>query len=182
MWALLLPLLRKFWPHLLAVGAIIAVGLWLRHAGYESGYAASEAKWHPLFEAAERELAAANARTETKEAASKVLSEQIEKQHAETMASLNLRASAADRRIRDLSVRLAAAHSRSCPLPAVPGTTSVPDAAAEVERRAEEAGGRISSVGAACESDAATLAELQRWVTEQRAIFTDNMRPATSDR
>jgi len=169
-----LSLLSRFGPYLVALAALSGAAWWLHHQGYESGYAASEAKWQPRFDAAERAKAVADEMARRKEAYSTALSQKVEAEHEKAVASLNLRAADADKRLRALSLRLATASARRCEVPPIPGAALQPDAAAEVIRRAEDAGGRISSVGAACESDAATLAALQRWVTEQRAIINGN--------
>lgn len=167
-----LAVLKRFWLPLVAAGAVIGAGWYLHHRGYESGYAASEKRWQAAFAKAAAERDAANAKALRQETESTLLSDQIGKQHAEQMASLNLRAADADKRIRALSVRLAAASSCRVEVPAVSGTSAEPDDATEGVRRAAEAGGRIAAVGTDCEADAARLAALQRWITEQRAIFS----------
>ena len=166
-----LDLLRRFWPYLAGVALILGVGGYLHHTGYESGYAASEAKWQPLFAAAERELAAANARTEKTEADSKALSSESQRRIDETSKALHARADDYDNRLRSLSVRLAAARASCQSVPAVPNSPASPDGATESEQRAAEIGSRVAGIGADCESDSARLAEWQRWYTEQQAVM-----------
>lgn len=167
----MLPLLLRFWPYLAGIALIIGAYGWAHHAGYESGYAASEAKWQPAFAKAERERDAANARTRTMEESSTHITQSIEAEHADKISSLNLRVADADQRIRALGMRLAAASAHRCDVPEVSGATAVPDATTESVQRASEAGGRIARVGADCEADALSLTDLQRWVTEQHGIF-----------
>ena len=168
MWA---GLLLRFWPYLAGAALIIGAGWYLHHAGFESGYAASEAKWRPLFAAAERARDAANEKARRKEEDSSALSAQTEKQHAETLVSLQSRAADADKRLRALSVRLATASSCRVSMPETSGTSSVPDAAAPSAERAERAGASISDTGRRCEIDASTLAEWQRFYTELRSTI-----------
>jgi hypothetical protein len=161
----------RIWLYLGAAAAIIGGGLYVHHAIYESGYAASEAHWKPLFAAAVRERDAANRHAASVEAASKDLSDQSEKRHVETVASLNLRAVATDQRIRALSVRLAAARSRHCEMPEAPGTAAVPDDTAASAARADGAGASIGDTGRRCELDAASKLEWQRFYTEVRSTI-----------
>jgi len=160
----------RFWPYLAAVVLLIGAWAWAHHTGYESGYAASEAKWQPKFEGAERERDAANARAQKKEADSIALSDQIERTHAETIASLTSRAADAEQRtaglVRQLSVR-----ARSCAVPPTGSASTVPDAASASDRVADRASKDLVELARRCESDGRTLAQLQRWVTEQRAII-----------
>lgn len=170
MWA---GLLLRFWPYLAGAALLIGGGLWLHHRGYESGYAASEGKWRPLFSAAEKARDAANEMARRKEEDSKALSEQIERQYGETMASLNLRAADADQRLRALSVRLATARSGCSQVPAAAGTPAVPDGAPTGSERAERAGASIAGTGKRCELDAAKVIALQRYVIGLRSIQMD---------
>lgn len=171
-------LLLRFWPHLLIAGAIIGAGLYLRHSGYESGFAASEAKWQARFSAAERERDAANARADRAEALSTQASEESQRRIDETQKTLLARAADYDDRLRSLSVRYAAARSRCQSVPSIPAGTASPDAAAESEQRASAFGGSLASIGADCEADASTVTEWQRYFTEQRAISEAARPPA----
>jgi hypothetical protein len=165
-----LTLLKRFWLPLTVATLLIGAAMLLRHQGYESGFAASEVKWRPRFETAERELAAANARTEKTEADSKALSAESQRRIDETLQTLHVRATDYDSRLRALSMRVAARASCQS-LPAVPGGLAATDAATESEQRAAQAGSRIAGIGADCESDAARLSEWQRWYTEQQAVM-----------
>jgi len=165
-----LSLLSRFWPYLAGAALIIGAALYLHHRGYESGYAASEALWQPRFAQAERARDMANEKARRKEEDSTALSAQTEKQHAETLVSLQARASDADKRLRALSVRLAAASTRRCAMPETAGTPAVTDAATASAERAERAGASISDTGRRCELDAATLTEWQRFYSGVRSI------------
>lgn len=165
-----LTLLRRFWPHLLAAGAVIAAGAYLHHSGYESGYAAREAYWKPLFDAAVDAKAKADARADALEAASNALSAQSEKSYAEKMASLTSRAADSDVRIRGL-MRELAARSRCREVSSVPAAPAIPDAASASDAGADRAGESIAGVGKRCEADAAALAELQNWVRGQASLL-----------
>jgi hypothetical protein len=165
----ILALLARFWKPLACLALVIGAWALAHHQGYESGYAASEAKWQPAFAAAERARDAANAVARQKEASSTALSQQAEVDHEKAVASLTLRAHDADERIRDLVRQLAASASRGR-VPTLSGPATVITGPAESDQRASEAGGSIARTGADCEADAITLAGLQRWVTEQRAI------------
>jgi hypothetical protein len=167
MWALLL----RFWKPLAAVALVIGAALILHHRGYESGYAAAEARWQGRFAAAERAREAADEKAHRKEADSSLLTQKVDAEHEKAVASLTSRAIAADQRIRDLSVRLAAASARRGEVCPAPGASGKPDSATASVERAQRAGASISDVGRRCELDALSLAALQRWVTEQRAII-----------
>ena len=164
-----LGLLKRFWPYLaFALAAMLILGGFYR-SGYKAGESASAAFWQPRFDAADKARIAADARTESLATASTALTQRREAEHAETLQSLNDRAAASDVRVRGLMRQLATA-SR-CEVPAVPGTTTLPDDSAEVQQRADTLGSRIVGIGRDCEADAATLAELQRWISDQRAIL-----------
>src|SRR6185295_18175217 len=122
-----LGILSRAWPYLAGAIALIGLAIYLNQTGYRSGYAASEAHWQPLFEAAARERDEANARASVLEARSTALSAESEKQHAESMAALQARASDAERTNRNL-VRQFAARSRCGAVPEASGTPTVPDA------------------------------------------------------
>lgn len=169
----LLAFLRVNWKPF-ALLAIAALAWWLLHRFGEERYAAGEAArdryWHPLFLAAEKAAAEANAHTAAIESAQTAATANAEARHAETVAALNARAADADQRIHALSVRLAAQSGRRCEVPAVPGTAPERDAIAAERERADRFAERIGDIGRRCESDAATLAELQSWVREQSAL------------
>ena len=166
-----LGLLSRFWPYLLGVAAILSAALWLHHRGYESGFAASEEKWQPLFAKAERELAAANARTEMKEAESNRAVAESQRRIDETQKDLHDRSVDYDSRLRALSLRYTAAAARRCDVPQAPGTPGSPDTASRINERAERAGAGFADIGGRAERDAARLAECVRVYTEQRAII-----------
>jgi len=166
-------LLARFWPYLAGAALILCAGLYLHHRGYESGFAASEGKWQPRFAKAERELDAANARTRMTEAESNLASAESQRRIDETQKLLDVRTADYDGRLRSLSVRLSAASANRCEVPAVPGSSAEAAGASESDQRAAEVGSRIAGIGADCESDAARLAEWQRWYTEQRTIFSE---------
>jgi len=164
--------LYRFWPlYVAAALALTGAGLYVHHSIYESGYAASEAKWQPLFAKAERELAAANARTKAKETESTLAVAESQRRIDETNEALRVRSADYDSRLRSISMRYAAARASCQQVPAVPGGPSEASGTTESEQRAAEIGSAIARVGADCESDAARLAEWQRWYTEQRVIF-----------
>jgi hypothetical protein len=155
------------------LGAVVVIGSdwYFHHAGFNSGYAASEAQWQPRFAEAERARDAANAKARQQETESAALTQKTEADHEKAIASLNLRAADAEQRIRALGVRLAAASTRRCEVPAISGAAAVPDAAPASAERAERAAASIGDTGRRCEADAVTLAALQRWLSEQRAIL-----------
>lgn len=163
-------LLARFWPHLLAAAAIIGAGVYLHHRGYESGFAASEAKWQPLFAAAEKARDAANEKARRKEEDSIQLARMAEDEYEKSVASLTLRAADADKRIRALSVRVAASACRVEVSPTA-GTAAVPDAAAASLARADGAGASISDTGRRCELDSAALAGWQRFYLSLRSTI-----------
>lgn len=162
MWLILL---RRFWPYL-AIGAVLAFIGWRI---YSAGEAAADARWQPRFEAAERAKAAADARAEAKEQLAKRLSVESDRRYADTIFRLNERAADAQHDIRQL-VRLIASTSRQ-QVPTNPGTTGSPDAAAPIDSSTDSIGDSIAGVGRDCEADSAQLAELQRWVIDQRAAL-----------
>lgn len=164
-------LLSRVWPYLAGAALLIGAGLYLRHTGYESGYAASEAKWQTLFAAAEKARDAANEKARRKEEDSTRISQTAEAEHAKTVASLTLRAADADKRIRALGLRIAAASACRVEVSTAPGSAAQPDGATESEQRASEAGGRVAAAGADCELDAAAKVEWQRFYTEVRSTI-----------
>jgi hypothetical protein len=166
-----LALLKRFWLPLTVAVALIGGVAYFGHTRYESGYAASEAKWQPAFDAAERELAAANDRTRMKESQSTRSAEDSQRRIDETRKTLLARTADYDSRLRALSMRLAAATASSRDVPTPSRGAASPDAATESSQRAAEVGSRIGGIGADCESDAARLAEWQRFYTEQRDIL-----------
>lgn len=168
-----LSLLVRFWKPLAGAALILSAGWYLHHAGYESGYAASERKWQQLFAKAASERDAANARTEKAEALSKQAVADSQRRIDETLQTLHVRAADYDSRLRSLSMRYAAASAHCSALPSAPGATSSPDATTGSVERAERAGASIAATGERCERDAARLAELQRTYTEQRTIVSE---------
>ena len=165
-----LDLLRRFWKPLAGAALLIGSGWYLHHAGYESGHAASEAHWQPLFAQAERARDAANLAAHQKEADSTRLSQTAEAEHAKTVASLNLRAADAERSNLSL-VRQLAARSRCSAVREASGPAAVPDAAPASDERLAGAADRFTDLARRCESDARQLAELQGWVTGQLGIL-----------
>jgi len=164
--------LYRFWPlYVAAALALTGAGLYVHHSIYESGYAASEAKWQPLFAKAERELAAANARTKAKETESTLAVAESQRRIDETQKILDARLAGADKRYRALSLRYTAAATRRCDLPKAPGASPGPDATPGSIERAERAAEGFRDTGGRCERDAARLAEIQRVYTEQRGII-----------
>jgi hypothetical protein len=161
--------LLRFWPYLLGGVLVVGAAVWINRLGYESGYNASEAHWKPAFDAARTALVEANARTQQMETASRALTQKAEAEHAQTLASLQVRAADADVRIRGL-MRDIAKRSGCRSVPAVPEPAAVADGASAGAERAERAGAGVADVGRRCEADAATLTALQRWVREQQAI------------
>lgn len=161
--------LLRFWPYLLGGVAVVIGLLWFGQVRYESGYNASEAKWLPKLDVANKALLEANERTRQQEAASRALTQKAEAEHAQTLASLQVRYTDADVRIRGL-VRQLSQHSRCSSVPPVPGTPAVPDGASGSSERAERAGASISDVGRRCERDAAKVMLLQQLLREQQAI------------
>lgn len=166
----LLALLARFWKPLAGAALILAAVLYTHHAGYKSGHAASEAHWQQLFADAEKARDAANEKARRKEEDSKAISDRSEKLHAETIASLNLRAADVQRDNRNL-VRELAARSRCGAVREASGPAPVPDAAAASDERFTGAADRFTDLARRCEADARTLAELQGWVTDQLVIL-----------
>lgn len=166
---LLLIALRKLWPYLLGAAAILGATWWVYHHGYESGYAASEAKWQARFDAAEHALTAANEKARQTEQSSRALTDQIEKQHAETIASLNLRAADAERRYASL-LRKYSAGSGSDAVRQDGGAPGNTDAAGPSSELIDRTGRDLAALARRCESDAAALTDLQEWIRGQRAI------------
>lgn len=163
--------LYRFWPLYLAGAiAITGVGLWAHHSIYESGRADEKAVWKLKFDAAARELVAANARTKAKEMESSRAVAESQRRIDETQKTLDIRSADYDQRLRALSVRYTAA-ARRCDLPKAPGTSPVPDAATASVERAERAGASFADIGKRAEWDSARLAQCVRIYTEQRAII-----------
>jgi len=167
-----LGILSRAWPYLAGAIALIGLAIYLNQTGYRSGYAASEAHWQPLFEAAARERDEANARASVLEARSTALSAESEKQHAESMAALQARASDAERTNRTL-VRKFAARSRCGAVPEASGTPTVPDAGSASDERLAGTADRLTDVARRCESDSAQLSLLQNWIRSQQALFAE---------
>lgn len=161
--------LLRVWPHLLIGAAILAAGVYINRLGYESGYNASESKWRPAFDAANKALGEANERTRQKDIASRELSQKAEVEHAQTLQALQVRAADADRRVSQL-MRNHAKRASSCELPAVPGTTPIADEASQFLERSERFGADLVALARRCEEDAAALTSLQDWVREQQAL------------
>jgi len=162
--------LLRFWPYLAGAALVIGASWFLHHRGFESGYAASEAKWQPLFAAAEKARDAANEKARHKEEDSIQLSRMAEAEHEKSVASLTLRAADADKRIRALGVRLAAASACRVEVSSAPGSSAEPDAASAGIARADRAGASISDTGRRCELDASALAAWQQFYIQLRSI------------
>lgn len=165
-----LSLLARFWKPLAGAALLIGASLYLHHAGYESGYAASEAQWQPRFAEAARARDAANTVARRKEADSTALSVQSEKQHDETIASLNLRAADAEHRYASL-LRQHSAGPRSGAVPQDCSAAGDADATRASSELIDRTSKDFGSLARRCESDAATLTDLQEWVRGQRAIL-----------
>lgn len=166
-----LTLLKKLWPYIAGIALILGAAWYFHHTGYVSGRADELAVWKPRFDAAERELAAANARTEKAEALSSQAVARSQERIDETLKNLHARTVDYDGRLRSLSVRLAAAGAHRCEVSPLPRSSPELAGPTESEQRAAAAGSRIAIIGGDCEADSARLAEWQRWYTEQRAIF-----------
>ena len=164
-----LALIRRFWP-LAVVILLIGAGLYYGHTRYESGYAASEAIRLAEHLAAERALAAANEKARRTEADSKALSDQSERQHAETIASLNLRAADAERRYASI-LREHPANSGSCAVPKDGGAASDPDATRASSELIDRTSRDFAALARRCEADAAALSQLQEWIRDQQALL-----------
>jgi len=160
--------LLRFWPYIAGALLIVAAGWYLHHTGYESGRAASEAHWKPLFDAAKVEYVKAEARADMQEAQSRTLSAKWEAEHAEQVASLTLRADAAQRTNVGLVRQLTAA--RRCPMPENGGAADKSDDPSRIPELAERVGSDLTSLARRCESDAAKLTILQGWVRDQLAL------------
>lgn len=169
MWSLLLVGLRKTWPYFLGAALILGLAWWAHHRIYESGYAASEAKWQPRFAQAERELKAANEKARRQEEDSRALSDRIEEQHAKTVASLTSRAADAERRYASI-LRQHSAGSRGDAVPQDGGAAGDADAARALDLRNERAAKDFGRLARGCEADAAALTDLQQWVRGQLAL------------
>lgn len=161
----------RFWPYILASVVVLGIGVWVNRLGYESGYNASEAKWQKQLAISNKALADANERTRLQEEASRAITQKAEAEYAQTLASLNTRAADADKRIRALSVRVAASNTSRCELPKTPDSQPRDAGPTEVERRADAAGSSISAVGRDCEDDAARLEFWTRWYQAQAAAL-----------
>lgn len=168
-----LGLIKRFWPYIaFAFGAALILGGIYRTA-YKAGQREREAHYQPLFAAADKARAAADARTASLEASSKALTATTEARYAETLQSLETRAADADVRVGKL-MRQLATRPRSCEVSAIPGAAPEPDDSSEVLQRADAIGARLVGVGRDCEADAAQLATLQRWIEDQRAILSSS--------
>jgi hypothetical protein len=165
-----LALLARLWKPLAAVALLIGAGLYIHHAGYRSGHAASEARWQPLFQAAEKARDAANTRADAQEAASTALTEKTEADYAATLQALHVRADAADGRVRQL-VRNLAARARCGALPEASGPASSAADAGTGDQRADQIGIGLVGIARDCEADAAQLDALRGWVGDQLAIL-----------
>ena len=163
-------MLVRFWKPLVGAALLIGSGWYLHHAGYESGHAASEAHWQPLFAQAERARDAANLAARQKEADSTRLSQTAEAEHAKTVASLNLRAADAEHRYASL-LRQHSAGSRCGAVPKDGGAAGDPDAAGASSQLIDRTSRDFAALARRCESDAAALTDLQEWVRGQRAIL-----------
>jgi len=164
-----LGLLSRVWPYLLIVAALSGAAWWLHHSGYESGYAAAEAKWQPRFAAAEEARAAADAKARQMEEDSKALSERSSRRYDETLASLNLRAADAERRYSKL-LRDSSARASCGAVPQDGPAAGDSDAAAASDQRSDRIGRALAGLARRCEGDARSLAELQSWVRDQFAL------------
>src|SRR5690242_17158924 len=102
-----------------ALIALVGALAGLHHHGVVSGAASRDAYWKPLFTAAEKAAAEANARTAAIESAQTAATTQAEARHADEVQAVNTRAADADRRIRVLLRDLANRPSH-CEVPAVP--------------------------------------------------------------
>jgi hypothetical protein len=113
----------------------------------------------------------ADAKARRKETDSIQLAQIAEAEHAKTVASLNLRAADADKRIRALSVRLAAASTCGVEMSSASGAAAEPDAASASAERAERGGASLSDTARRCELDAAAKLEWQRFYTGVRSTI-----------
>jgi hypothetical protein len=168
----------RFWPYLAGAALLIGSGWYLHHAGVVSGHAASEAHWRPLFAAAERARDDANLAALRKEADSTRLSQTAEAEHAKNVASLNLRAADAEHRYASLLRQ----HSAGASCSAVRedgGPASNADAARESSELIDRTSRDFASLARRCESDAAALTDLQRWVSDQHDLFTTAARASS---
>lgn len=172
----LLTFVRAFWKPLLIVVIALAVLFALRHYGdvrYRDGRIDEKADWLPRMAAAEQAKAAAEAHTAAIETAQEATTANSEARHAEAITAVNARAADAERRIRALSLRLAARNTCSGQVPAVPDSTSQPHVPSPSEERAVRIGNAITDIGRRCELDAGALADLQQWIREQAALRTN---------
>jgi hypothetical protein len=163
-------LLLRFWPYLTGLTLLIGAATYMHHAGYESGYAASEAHYRPLFDAADKARAAADARARTLDQASKALSAKTEADYAASVSSLNLRVADAERRYAGiLRQRPTSASCRTGPGDGA--SAGGADAAGASDELIERTSRDFGTLVRRCEADATTLTALQKWVREQQALF-----------
>jgi hypothetical protein len=161
MWLILL---RRFWPYLAIGAALVFVGWRI----YAAGGNAADARWEKRFAAAEQAKAAADARATAKEELARKLASESDTRYAETIFRLNERAADTGRDIRQL-VRLIAASRQQ--VPADGAATGSADATPEGDERLAGAADRFTDLARRCESDAAQLAEFQRYVEGQLAAL-----------
>lgn len=156
------------------LGALALVGLFIgiHHHGYAAGKVARDQFWQPRFLAAEKAAAEANAHTAAIESAQTAATAAAEARNAEVITSVNARAADAERRLRALSVRLAA-RSASCSgeVSAPSGAASVPDDSTASAERAQRAADALVGLARRCELDAATVRGWQDWYRVQSALM-----------
>lgn len=164
-----LSLLARLWPYLAGATLVIGAGWYLHHSGVESGRALERADWQPRFEAAKEAADKANAAADAKEDLARKLAIESDTRYARTIMDLNSRAADTSRSITQL-VRQLAARAGGGQVPEAGGPTAGTDAAPSGDPRIDGAAASIGDTGRRCEQDAAQLAELQRFVTEQNTI------------
>jgi hypothetical protein len=163
------PLLVRLLPYLLGTVGIVSAGWWIHHRGYAAGQAERTAHYQPLLAQIDLERAKAEERVKAAQAASDVITAQVEQRHAQTEQALQTRANAAERRITGLLSQLTASGRRD-EVHDPAGAPALAGPAPEERERIDRASRRLASIAAGCESDAANLNALQAFYDAQRRL------------
>ena len=159
---LLLGLLRKFWPYLLALAALWFVIAWASHARYQAGYDAAQAH---MAEAVRK----AEAATRAAEAQSRAITEAKDREWQTEREDLQGRITGLLSRPAP-AIRLCKSAGRG-DVPAVPAAASEPDAGAARGESTVQAGEDLRPglvvYGGDCERTRRQLSALQGWVAAQ---------------
>jgi len=154
--------LIKYLPHLLGIGAVVALGWFAYNWAYERGEATGRAEVQAEWDAENEEIARQRA---LQEATARAKEEADRKAAEEIQDALQEKLDSADARARDLARRLRQYQARACAstVPQDAGSAPLVDPAAGVPEDGGTAGQLLEEHLAACARDAERLSGWQDW-------------------